>query len=97
MLVEKRLDRQRAEIGEGEAQAFVIPIPPFEREKPCRNVFPKPHLDDAGRVADGDGLIGDVLRHDRPCADHRPRPDFSPRQHHDPVPDPDVVADLAGE
>ena len=94
VLLEKALDIELAEIGQGAAKRVMVPVPPRELRKPPGDGFGKPRLDRPGRVACNDRVGRDVLGHDGAGRDHRAGADRAAGQDDRAVADPDVMADM---
>src|SRR3979490_2875465 len=83
-----------AEIGQGAAKRFMVPVPPLKLRQPVGNVFRKTPLDRPRRIS-CDNRVGQyVLGHDRARRDHRAGGDAAARQHDGAVPDPDIMTNM---
>src|SRR5262249_51165941 len=94
VFVQEFLDCKLAEIGEGETQRLVIPVPPGQPHQPILDRFRKTPLDRPRRIAADDGVGSDVLGDDGAAGDDSAVADLASGQHDRAMPDPDVVADM---
>src|SRR5712692_9246863 len=91
---EKLLDSQFAEIGQGTAKRFMVPVPPLKLRQPVGNVLRKTPLDRPRRIYCDNRVGRYVLGHDRASGDHGAGADAAARQHDGAVPDPDMMANM---
>jgi len=83
---QKLLDGKFAEIGQGAAKRFMVPVPPLKLRQPVGNVFRKTPLDRPRRIS-CDNRVGQyVLGHDRASRDHRAGGDAAARHTMAPCP-----------
>src|SRR5260370_17140498 len=92
---QKLLDSQFAEIGQGTAKRFMVPVPPLKLCQPVGNVLRKTPLDRPRRISCDNRVGRYVLGHDRASGDHGAGADAAARQHDGAVPDPDIIANMA--